>query len=84
MRAEPNGIALRDLSYAREHWTRPDENPPVGLILCAEKDEAVALSTTALFFESAVSAEEELNNERFCDTRRDSAAIMSASATGGC
>jgi len=30
------------LNYAREHWTRTDENPPVGLILCAEKDEAVA------------------------------------------
>lgn len=30
------------LRYAAEHWTRPDENPPVGLILCAEKDEALA------------------------------------------
>jgi predicted nuclease of restriction endonuclease-like (RecB) superfamily len=30
------------LNYAREHWTRPDENPPVGLILCAQKDAAVA------------------------------------------
>ena len=30
------------LNYAREHWTRPDENPPVGLILCSQKDEAVA------------------------------------------
>lgn len=30
------------LNYAREHWTRSDENPPVGLILCAQKDEAVA------------------------------------------
>lgn len=30
------------LNYARQHWTRPGENPPVGLILCAEKDEAVA------------------------------------------
>ncbi len=30
------------LNYARQHWTRPDENPPVGLILCAEKDAAVA------------------------------------------
>ncbi len=30
------------LNYAREHWTRPDENPPVGLILCAQKDHAVA------------------------------------------
>lgn len=30
------------LNYAREHWTLPDENPPVGLILCANKNEAVA------------------------------------------
>lgn len=30
------------LSYAREHWTLPGENPPVGLILCAEKEHAVA------------------------------------------
>jgi predicted nuclease of restriction endonuclease-like (RecB) superfamily len=30
------------LNYAREHWARPGENPPVGLILCAGKREAVA------------------------------------------
>src|ERR1044072_4710748 len=30
------------LNYARQHWTLPDENPPVGLILCAQKDAAVA------------------------------------------
>lgn len=30
------------LNYAREHWTLPDENPPVGLILCAQKEAAVA------------------------------------------
>jgi len=30
------------LNYAREHWTQSDENPPVGLILCAEKDDAIA------------------------------------------
>jgi hypothetical protein len=30
------------LNYAREHWSRSGENPPVGLILCAEKDEALA------------------------------------------
>ena len=30
------------LNYAREHWTLPDENPPLGLILCSEKNEAVA------------------------------------------
>jgi len=30
------------LNYAREHWTRPGENPPVGLILCTKKNAAVA------------------------------------------
>lgn len=25
------------LNYAREHWTHPHENPPVGLILCSKK-----------------------------------------------
>lgn len=30
------------LNYARKHWTHPDENPPVGLILCAQKNEALA------------------------------------------
>jgi predicted nuclease of restriction endonuclease-like (RecB) superfamily len=30
------------LNYAREHWTLPAENPPLGLILCSEKNEAVA------------------------------------------
>lgn len=30
------------LNYAREHWLHPDENPPVGLILCTQKDVAVA------------------------------------------
>jgi YhcG PDDEXK nuclease domain len=29
------------LNYALEHWTHPDENPPVGLILCSERNEAV-------------------------------------------
>ena len=30
------------LNYVREHWVQDHENPPVGLILCAEKDESVA------------------------------------------
>jgi predicted nuclease of restriction endonuclease-like (RecB) superfamily len=30
------------LNYVAEHWTNEDENPPVGIILCAERDEAVA------------------------------------------
>jgi len=29
-------------NYAREHWTHPDENPPVGIILCTRKNAAVA------------------------------------------
>ncbi|MBS1813228.1 MAG: DUF1016 family protein [Acidobacteria bacterium] len=29
-------------NYAREHWTLPGENPPVGLILCSSKGEALA------------------------------------------
>lgn len=30
------------LNYARENWTHADENPPVDLILCESKNEAVA------------------------------------------
>lgn len=30
------------LNYAKANWTNNDENPPVGIILCAEKDNAVA------------------------------------------
>ena len=30
------------LDYAREHRTQEGENPPVGLILCSQKDEAIA------------------------------------------
>jgi hypothetical protein len=30
------------LNYARERWMKEGENPPVGLILCAEKGTAEA------------------------------------------
>lgn len=30
------------LNYALEHWVHEGENPPVGLILCAQKDATVA------------------------------------------
>lgn len=30
------------LNYAREHWMQQGENPPVGLILCAQKDDSLA------------------------------------------
>jgi predicted nuclease of restriction endonuclease-like (RecB) superfamily len=29
------------LNYAAEHWTQSGENPPVGLILCAQKNDAL-------------------------------------------
>jgi predicted nuclease of restriction endonuclease-like (RecB) superfamily len=29
-------------TFAREHWTQQGENPPVGLILCTDKDDALA------------------------------------------
>ncbi len=34
------------LNYARAHWMRPGENPPVGLILCASKGEALVRYAT--------------------------------------
>lgn len=36
------GQMHRYLNYAREHWTRADENPPVGLILCTKRNAVVA------------------------------------------
>jgi hypothetical protein len=30
------------LNYARQHWSKPGENPPVGLIICATKGVAEA------------------------------------------
>ena len=37
------------LNYAREHWIQPGENPPVGVILCSSKSEAlVRYATDAL------------------------------------
>lgn len=30
------------LNYARKHWTNEGENPPVGLILCSEPNDALA------------------------------------------
>lgn len=34
------------LNYAREHWVQPDENPPVGVILCSGKSEALVRYAT--------------------------------------
>ncbi len=45
------------LNYAREHWMREGENPPVGLILCAEKDAAEAHYTLAGLSNKVLAAE---------------------------
>jgi predicted nuclease of restriction endonuclease-like (RecB) superfamily len=34
------------LNYAREHWVQPDENPPIGVILCSGKSEALVRYAT--------------------------------------
>lgn len=34
------------LNYARAHWSQPGENPPVGIILCAGKGEALVRYAT--------------------------------------
>jgi predicted nuclease of restriction endonuclease-like (RecB) superfamily len=66
------------LNYAREHWTKPDENPPVGLILCAGKgtDEAryalEGLSNKVLAAEyQTVLPDEKLLEEELAKTRRE-------------
>jgi predicted nuclease of restriction endonuclease-like (RecB) superfamily len=65
------------LNYAREHWVLPGENPPVGLILCAEKDHAMAkyalegLSNTVLAAEYRTTLpHERLLAEEIARTRR--------------
>jgi len=49
------------LNYAKEHWTNPNENPPVGLILCAEKDSAVAKYSLEGLPNKILAAEYKLN-----------------------
>ena len=36
------GQMLFYTNYSDEHWRRESENPSIGLILCAEKNEALA------------------------------------------
>jgi predicted nuclease of restriction endonuclease-like (RecB) superfamily len=65
------------LNYAREHWTYEGENQPIGLILCSERNEAVAhyalgnLSNTVLAREYKIQlpSEERLADE-LEETRR--------------
>lgn len=66
------------LNYAREHWMKPGENPPVGLILCAGKGVAEAryalegLSNKVLAAEyQTVLPDEKLLAEELAKTRRE-------------
>lgn len=66
------------LNYARAHWMKPGENPPVGLILCAEKGAAEAhyalegLPNTVLAAEyQTVLPDEKLLAEELEKTRRE-------------
>jgi predicted nuclease of restriction endonuclease-like (RecB) superfamily len=45
------------LNYAKEHWTIPGENPPVGLILCSAKDEAIVRYSLAGHVRKVLAAE---------------------------
>ena len=45
------------LGYAAEHWTRPGENPPVGLVLCSQHNKAVAHYTIDRLNDKVLAAE---------------------------
>lgn len=76
------------LNYALKHWTNETENPPVGLILCAQNDQAVARYALeglpnpvlaaeyklALPDEEALISELEKTQQEFANTRRSSKA----------
>lgn len=70
------------LNYAREHWTHPHENPPVGLILCSEKDAAVAHYALGNLANLVLTREYQLNlpNEAEIAARIDAARRLLSSA----
>ena len=61
------------LNYAREHWAREGENPPVGLILCSEKDEALAQYALDGLSNNVMAAEYRINlpNEKLLAAELD-------------
>jgi predicted nuclease of restriction endonuclease-like (RecB) superfamily len=70
------------LNYAREHWTHPHENPPVGLILCSEKDAAVARYALGNLANQVLAREYQLNlpNEAEIAARIDAARRLLSAA----
>lgn len=78
------------LNYAREHWMKPGENPPVGLILCAAKGAAEAhyaldgLPNTVLAAEyQTVLPDEKLLAQELDRTRRELDARLVGQANAG-
>ena len=61
------------LNYARECWVREGENPPVGLILCSEKDEALAQYALDGLSNNVMAAEYRINlpNEKLLAAELD-------------
>ena len=51
------GQMMLYLGYAAEHWTRPGENPPVGLVLCSRHNRAVAHYTIDRLSDKVLAAE---------------------------
>jgi hypothetical protein len=49
------------LNYAREHWIRPGENPPIGLILCSAAENEVARYALEGLPNKIISADYRLN-----------------------
>jgi len=70
------------LNYARENWTHPHENPPVGLILCSERDAAVAHYALGNLANQVLAREYQLNlpNEAEVAARIDAARRMLSAA----
>ncbi|MCD9120225.1 YhcG family protein [Cupriavidus sp. UGS-1] len=78
------------LNYAREHWMKPGENPPVGLILCAAKGEAEAhyalsgLGNTVVAAEyRTVLPEERLLADKMAQTQRELESMRRPASTSG-
>lgn len=65
-------------NYAKEHWTLPGENPPVGLILCTHKGQALARyaldglpnKVLAAEYQTVLPSEERIAKELADTTRR--------------
>jgi hypothetical protein len=59
------------LNYARDHWAQAHENPPVGLILCTEKDAAVAHCSLGNLSNQVLAREYQLPDEADLAARID-------------